>query len=84
MGFGWTETLLIFGVILLVFGPNMLPELARNLGSSVNVFKEEVTNTQDSLEDGLPSNPLERETTGVSEIPSPGETSATEPENHDS
>lgn len=62
MGFGWTETLLIFGIILLIFGPKKLPELARNLGSSINVFKNEVSKTTESLEDGLPSDPLEDET----------------------
>lgn len=61
MGFGWTEILLIFGIILLVFGPNKLPQLAKNLGSSINVFKEEVTKAQSSLEDSTPSEPIEED-----------------------
>ncbi|MFB6346877.1 MAG: twin-arginine translocase TatA/TatE family subunit [bacterium] len=65
MGFGWTETLLIFGVILLIFGPSKLPELARNLGSSINVFKEEVTKAKDSIEEEVPSQPLEEQAAGV-------------------
>lgn len=65
MGFGWTETLLIFGVILLIFGPNKLPQLARNLGSSINVFKEEVSKTTEGIEENVPSQPLEDEAVGT-------------------
>ncbi|HEY8122566.1 MAG TPA: twin-arginine translocase TatA/TatE family subunit [Myxococcota bacterium] len=36
---GFTEMALIFVVALLVFGPNKLPELARNLGKSLAEFR---------------------------------------------
>jgi TatA/E family protein of Tat protein translocase len=36
---GFTEMAVIFVVALLVFGPNKLPELARNLGKSLAEFR---------------------------------------------
>jgi TatA/E family protein of Tat protein translocase len=36
---GFTEMAVIFIVALLVFGPSKLPELARNLGKSLNEFR---------------------------------------------
>lgn len=35
-----TELLLIFGVVLLLFGPKKLPELARSMGQAVKEFKK--------------------------------------------
>ncbi len=40
MNFGWTELLIIFFIIILMFGAKKLPELARGLGASVKNFKE--------------------------------------------
>ena len=40
MGFGWSELLIIFLVILLFFGGKRLPGLARSLGSGINEFKK--------------------------------------------
>lgn len=57
MGFGWTELIVIFGIILLLFGPKKLPELARNLGSSINVFKDELSKTKDQLGEEVTSEP---------------------------
>jgi sec-independent protein translocase protein TatA len=39
-GLGYGEWLLIFGVLLLLFGGRKLPELARGLGSSIREFRE--------------------------------------------
>lgn len=38
--FGWTELLIVFGIIILLFGASKLPEVARSLGESVNEFKD--------------------------------------------
>jgi sec-independent protein translocase protein TatA len=37
---GWTEILLIFLVILLVFGAKRIPEIARGLGKGIREFKD--------------------------------------------
>lgn len=39
LGFGPTEILLIFIVIVLLFGATKLPELARSMGQSMGEFK---------------------------------------------
>ena len=42
-GLGYQELLLILVIVLILFGANRLPELARSLGSSVKEFKKGVT-----------------------------------------
>lgn len=37
---GTTEIIIIFAIIVLLFGGSKLPELARSLGSSVGEFKK--------------------------------------------
>jgi len=37
---GWFELVIIFGVILLLFGASRLPKIARAMGLSVGKFKE--------------------------------------------
>lgn len=39
---GWSEVLIILVLILLLFGANKLPELARSMGRSARIFKSEV------------------------------------------
>ena len=40
--FGVWEALLVFGVLLLLFGAKKLPDLARGLGSGIRNFKGEL------------------------------------------
>ena len=40
MGIGFTELILIFLVVLLVFGAKRLPEIAGAMGKAVNEFKK--------------------------------------------
>ena len=40
---GYQELLIILVIVLILFGANRLPELARSLGSSVKEFKKGVT-----------------------------------------
>jgi len=42
-GLGSSEIIIILVVMLLLFGPKRLPELARAIGSSVNEFKDALT-----------------------------------------
>jgi len=37
---GWGELIVIFGIVLLVFGPKRLPDLAQSLGKSIKLFKD--------------------------------------------
>jgi sec-independent protein translocase protein TatA len=49
-GLGYQELLIILVIVLVLFGANRLPDLARSLGSSVKEFKKGVTEA--SKEDG--------------------------------
>jgi sec-independent protein translocase protein TatA len=42
-GLGYQELLIILVIVLVLFGANRLPELARSLGSSVKEFKKGVS-----------------------------------------
>jgi TatA/E family protein of Tat protein translocase len=37
---GWSEILIIFFIILIIFGPRKLPEVADALGRSIQKFKK--------------------------------------------
>ena len=39
---GWAEILICLFVVLLLFGANKLPDLARSMGRSARIFKSEV------------------------------------------
>lgn len=57
MRFGWTEILLVVGLVLVLFGPRRLPDLARSIGRSVSEFKKgikEVTDEVKSSDDEKP------------------------------
>jgi sec-independent protein translocase protein TatA len=41
-GLGWTEIVVIFIAVILIFGPKKLPEIGAALGKSLRGFKEEV------------------------------------------
>lgn len=47
MRIGWTEVLIILGIILLLFGAKRLPDLARSLGKSLKEFKKGVHDEKD-------------------------------------
>jgi TatA/E family protein of Tat protein translocase len=49
-GIGPPELLVIFLIILILFGAKRLPELARSLGRSINEFKNATQNIQQELD----------------------------------
>jgi sec-independent protein translocase protein TatA len=51
MNLGTTEILLILAVVLLLFGGRKLPELAKGLGKSLRIFKDEMKNPDDKSND---------------------------------
>jgi sec-independent protein translocase protein TatA len=46
---GTQELVMIFAVVMLLFGANKLPELARSMGSSVGEFKKAQTESERNL-----------------------------------
>ncbi len=46
-GLGSTELLLILAVVILLFGANKLPDLARGSGRALRIFKSEVSALDD-------------------------------------
>lgn len=53
-GLGWQELLIIFGILLLIFGATRLPSLAKSMGQSIRGFKkgmEEDVVLEESTED---------------------------------
>ena len=51
-GIGTWEILLIFLVILLMFGAKRIPEIARVIGKGVTEFKKGIRDIQDEIETG--------------------------------
>ncbi|MDA0312620.1 MAG: twin-arginine translocase TatA/TatE family subunit [Gemmatimonadetes bacterium] len=51
IGFGFGEMLLMFGVVMLLFGAKKLPLLARGLGAGIRNFKGEIQPTTEDDED---------------------------------
>ena len=46
---GMPELIIIFGIILLIFGANKLPELARGLGRGIREFKDATNDITDEI-----------------------------------
>jgi sec-independent protein translocase protein TatA len=49
-GMGWQELLLVLIIMLVLFGPNKLPELGRSLGKAVAGFKNGLKEGQEEIE----------------------------------
>jgi sec-independent protein translocase protein TatA len=47
---GWSELLIIFFIILIIFGPRKLPEVAEALGKSIQKFKRASREVRDEIE----------------------------------
>jgi sec-independent protein translocase protein TatA len=54
-GLGYQELLIILVIVLVLFGANRLPELARSLGSSVKEFKKGVNEANKAEETTTPA-----------------------------
>lgn len=53
-GLGAQELLIIFGILLLLFGSAKLPKLAKGLGQSINEFKRGVRDIEGDVSDERP------------------------------
>jgi TatA/E family protein of Tat protein translocase len=50
---GWPELVIIFFIVLIVFGPRKLPEVAEAFGKSIQKFKKASREARDEIESGL-------------------------------
>ena len=48
-GLGGTELLIVFVVILLVFGPSQIPKMARGLGQAMREFRKAQNEITDEM-----------------------------------
>ena len=58
---GTTELLILFAIIILLFGASKLPELARGSGRALRIFKSETKGLHDDDVDDATSTPEQRE-----------------------
>lgn len=56
-GIGGPELMMIMFIILLLFGANRLPDLARGLGKSVREFKKATSGIEDQIRDAMEEKP---------------------------
>ncbi len=57
-GMGTGELILIFAVVVLLFGAKKLPELAKGLGKGIKEFKDATKDVRENIEDGLKETPV--------------------------
>ena len=60
-GLGWPELLVIGAIVLLVFGPKRLPEIAESFGKSINKFKSATKEAQEDVKRGIDSSSSDKE-----------------------
>ena len=60
-GLGTTELLIIFGVLVLLFGAKKLPELARGSGRALRIFKAETKGLIDDDDEESTKTPEQRQ-----------------------
>jgi sec-independent protein translocase protein TatA len=57
LNLGGGEVILIFAVVLLLFGAKKLPELARGLGQGIKEFKKATREVTDEVQNAMNENP---------------------------
>jgi sec-independent protein translocase protein TatA len=50
---GWPELVILFFIILIIFGPRKLPEVAEAFGKSIQKFKRASKEAREEIESGL-------------------------------
>lgn len=54
---GWGELLIIFFIIMLIFGAKRLPEMAKSLGRAKKEFDEGIKGLSDDVKSGMKDEP---------------------------
>jgi len=49
--FGWMELLIVLLIVLLIFGPSKLPQLAESIGKAIREFRHSLSDELDEDED---------------------------------
>ena len=57
LGLGGQEIILVFLVVLLLFGGNKIPELMRGLGKGIREFNSARSNVEDEIRKGMHDEP---------------------------
>ncbi len=65
---GFPEIILIFVVVLLVFGPNKLPEVAKMMGKTIREFKRTVNTAKATIEEEFEKSDLSDLSDGLKEF----------------
>jgi sec-independent protein translocase protein TatA len=52
-GMGWQELILIFLVLLFIFGAKRIPDIAQGLGKGIREFKRALKDTEDEFKTGM-------------------------------
>ncbi|HTY10991.1 MAG TPA: twin-arginine translocase TatA/TatE family subunit [Bacteroidota bacterium] len=60
MNLGFSELLLIGLVILVLFGPKKIPEIAQGLGKGMNEFRKAMREVQEKVEQAVEENKAEK------------------------
>jgi sec-independent protein translocase protein TatA len=60
-GLGWPELLVIGLVVLLVFGPRRLPEIAESFGASIKKFRKATRDVQDEVKREIDASPKDEQ-----------------------
>lgn len=45
--FGWLELLVVLAIVLLIFGPSKLPELAKSIGKAIRELRQNLSGDKD-------------------------------------
>lgn len=64
---GFSEMLVVVVIALLVFGPDRLPELARNAGKAIARFRSEASRSVEELKRAADIQGLDEELRGISD-----------------
>ena len=57
---GYQELIIIFLIVLLLFGGSKIPELARGLGKGIREFKKAKDDIRDAIEKEEPGKPADK------------------------
>jgi sec-independent protein translocase protein TatA len=67
-GIGTQELLIIFLIVLLLFGANRIPEIGRSLGKGIRDFKRATREVEDNFKDDDDDRPRSRVPAPQSEV----------------